>query len=172
MHGSVLYPLNELKKTLPAVYQIQSKKYEGREWLFEKRISILNCLWNDVLHFSPIHPQIILDTWRKEGLYKDSETGEKEISAFKVPSELISDTSTVCFQSFNFDISSYDPKRDKFWAYESASYREQVEVHTDQIKIWVSDQANGRRLFWFSHTMHILAKQALDITSCEIVTAN
>ncbi len=22
----------------------------------EQRIPILNCLWNDVLHFSPVHP--------------------------------------------------------------------------------------------------------------------
>lgn len=54
--GPILYPLNRLKQRLPDVYARQVKKYQGREAVLKRRIPHLNCLWNDVLHFSPVHP--------------------------------------------------------------------------------------------------------------------
>jgi len=54
--GSVLYPLNQLKQVYPEVGVVHLKKYQGREALLSQRIPRLNCLWNDVLHFSPVHP--------------------------------------------------------------------------------------------------------------------
>ena len=54
--GIVLYPLNELKTRLPDVYAIHAGKYVGRESLMQRQIPLLHCLWNDVLHCSPVHP--------------------------------------------------------------------------------------------------------------------
>ena len=54
--GSILYPLNSLKHRLPDVYAEQVKRYQGREVLLKRNVPHLNCLWNDVLHFSPVHP--------------------------------------------------------------------------------------------------------------------
>jgi len=54
--GSRLYPLNRFKDKLPAIYENAIKKYEGREWLMAAMLPILGCLWNDVLHFSLMHP--------------------------------------------------------------------------------------------------------------------
>ncbi|MBE7383867.1 MAG: hypothetical protein F6J95_020930 [Leptolyngbya sp. SIO1E4] len=57
--GSILYPLNTLKQKLPALYVAHAKKYLGRESLTQQIIPPLGCLWNDVLHFSPVHPNLI-----------------------------------------------------------------------------------------------------------------
>lgn len=57
--GERLYPLNDLKAKLPAIYESAVKKYTGREWLLEARLPKLDCLWNDVLHFSLMHPSVI-----------------------------------------------------------------------------------------------------------------
>lgn len=54
--GSILYPLNVLKTKLPKRYASQVKKYAGRELLTRQIVPPLGCLWNDVLHFSPVHP--------------------------------------------------------------------------------------------------------------------
>jgi len=54
--GNTLYPLNELKNIFPEVYGKHIKKYVGREFVMEQKIPKLNCLWNDVLHFSAVHP--------------------------------------------------------------------------------------------------------------------
>ena len=53
-----------MKDQHPAVYEEHVKKYKGRERLLRREIPLLNCLWNDVLHISPIHPQLVMDTWR------------------------------------------------------------------------------------------------------------
>ena len=34
----------------------------------QQMIPFLNCLWNDALHFSPVHPQIIIDELKKAGM--------------------------------------------------------------------------------------------------------
>lgn len=45
---------NVLKDTKPAIYTAQSKKYLGRERILGAKIPPLNCLWNDVLHFTAV----------------------------------------------------------------------------------------------------------------------
>lgn len=59
--GEVLYPLNVLRTHLPEIYDAQVKKYSGREGVMAHKVPILECLWNDVLHFSPVHPSKIRD---------------------------------------------------------------------------------------------------------------
>ena len=56
LSGHILYPLNQLKDTYPKVYATRVKNYDGREGVMKMRIPFLDCLWNDVLHFSPVHP--------------------------------------------------------------------------------------------------------------------
>lgn len=56
LEGNILYPLNELKIVKPHIYEKAVQKYKGRETLLTRKIPILDCLWNDVLHFSPLHP--------------------------------------------------------------------------------------------------------------------
>ena len=65
--GETLYPLNALKETLPDIYAQQVQKYRGREDLLQTRIPYLNCFWNDVLHFCPVHPAKIRDAITRVG---------------------------------------------------------------------------------------------------------
>ena len=59
--GSVLKPLNTLQETLPEVYATHVQKYQDRAALFERQVPYLNCLWNDILHFSPADLEQIRD---------------------------------------------------------------------------------------------------------------
>lgn len=60
MRGTILYPLNILKDTQPDLYKNLVKKYIGREDVtLLAPVPPLDCLWNDVLYFSPVHPQEI-----------------------------------------------------------------------------------------------------------------
>ncbi|TVR21488.1 MAG: hypothetical protein EA396_08020 [Anaerolineaceae bacterium] len=54
--GTTLYALNALKDVLPEVYATQSTKYRGRDDILSQEIPYLGCGWNDVLHFSSVHP--------------------------------------------------------------------------------------------------------------------
>ncbi|MGZ6440943.1 MAG: hypothetical protein ACXWRU_12865 [Pseudobdellovibrionaceae bacterium] len=168
MSGDFLIPLNGLRETHPATYAEHAKKYKGRETLMEEKIPILECLWNDVLHISPMNPQIIIDTWRKEGLYEHARI-PREIEVYKIPTRLILEESTICFQSFNFDFHNYDPSLEKYWKFNHAAFQEQKEVEPKQLEIWQNDFKSGRAFFWYSHTAHILAKQQIDTRKCELI---
>ncbi len=61
LHGDYLRPLNELQQLAPEIHAAQVKKYRGREVLQERRVPYLDCLWNDVLFFSSVHPRHIRD---------------------------------------------------------------------------------------------------------------
>ncbi len=67
VHGKTLYPLNTLKHKFPKAYEKEKEKYVEREEILGRKISILNCLWNDVLHLSPIHPLKIKKELMKAG---------------------------------------------------------------------------------------------------------
>lgn len=168
MSGEILMPLNVLKTELPTIYEEQVKKYKGREFLLQEKIPILDCLWNDVLHISPINPQLIIDTWRAAGIY-DYAKIPQSINVFKIPVELLSEETTLCFQTFNYDYEKNDPSLDKYWNFKVSEYTEQTKVDDKQLEIWIRDRENGRRFFWYSHTMHILARQKIDTKSCELI---
>ncbi|MCP4913193.1 MAG: hypothetical protein GY909_08735 [Oligoflexia bacterium] len=169
MVGNTIYPLNVLKDIYPEVYQNQVSKYKGREHLLEKRIPLLDCLWNDVIHLSPINPQLILDIYHRDGLVPEIRKDEV-FEVFKVPIEKIKEDETVCFQSYNFDPQNFDPTLNKFWEFKLETYKELEEVPEEQIEVWHKDKANGRVLFWYSHIMHILTKTTLDISDCEVIS--
>src|SRR5262245_10487632 len=52
--GNTLFPLNQMKEMdgFQDIYAKQIQKYEGREYVKENIISVLDCLWNDVVFFS------------------------------------------------------------------------------------------------------------------------
>lgn len=65
MSGTVLYPMNRLPQVSNELHQLYKSGYEGREHLLERKLPYLNCLWNDVLHCSPVQPQQVIDAMRK-----------------------------------------------------------------------------------------------------------
>ncbi len=92
--GSVLYPLNELKQVYPDVAVVQLKKYQGREALLGQRIPRLNCLWNDVLHFSPVHPDKIKAAMEEAG----HTTKSRRWRYFEVDAAFFSPSNTVIWE--------------------------------------------------------------------------
>lgn len=168
MTGEVLMPLNELRTVFPEAYAEHVGKYKGRENLLEERIPILECLWNDVLHLSPINPQTIIETWRREKM--DSYARKPAtVEVYKIPASLLRESTTVCFQSYNFNFEKYDPALEKYWKFQQSVYREQAEVESTQVDVWRNDLQQGRPFFWYSHTMHVLAKQRIHIKDCELI---
>lgn len=89
--GNILYPLNQLKDKYPILYDEHVSKYEGRESLKKREIPVLNCLWNDVLHFGAVHPQEIFDELKKYD--------KKEYTAkyYKIPPELLEKENTIVY---------------------------------------------------------------------------
>ena len=66
--GDTLYPLNALRDVATDLYERQRAKYAGREEILRQRVPPLDCLWNDVLHFSPVHPGRVAELALAQGV--------------------------------------------------------------------------------------------------------
>jgi hypothetical protein len=68
MIGNKLVPLNNMEGELNKTKAQHLKKYEGREEILERKIPLLNCLWNDVVQFLPLHPKKVFQLQVEMGL--------------------------------------------------------------------------------------------------------
>ena len=62
LQGNSLYPLRQLQVAAPELAEFYAQKYKGREAVQERSVPPLDCLWNDVLMFCPVHPRQIQQT--------------------------------------------------------------------------------------------------------------
>lgn len=68
MIGDELVPLNAMQSTMAEIRKRNLQKYQGREELLERKVPLLDCLWNDVVHFLPLHPQKVFELQKSFGL--------------------------------------------------------------------------------------------------------
>lgn len=162
MSGTVLYPLNVLKETHPEIYNDQVKKYEGREKLLTTEVPPLNCLWNDVLHFTAVSPQELKNNLAKADIHIDP------ISWFKIPISMIEGEKSIAFtyrrdQDLvpNFkEYEPFDPKRIEIYRV----------VPEETIEYYKQKKDDGNRPLLFHLVPHVLFKGNIDTKGLEIVT--
>lgn len=68
MSGVLLRPLSELRKSDSKLSQKYEKKYEGREEVTQRKIELLDCLWNEIVQFLPLHPRKVFELQVELGL--------------------------------------------------------------------------------------------------------
>jgi hypothetical protein len=164
MIGKVLYPLNEMEARLPAEFRTHSKKYEGREELMNEKIPLFNCRWNDVLHFSPINPQIIL----KE-ITKINPGSRKRKSYLKFKASALDDfPSAYMTHTKNKDDDSFNSNLAKYELFSSKTYKEIKSVPNETIRYWQRAMTAGKPMYWFIYVPHVLVKSHVSINEAEI----
>jgi hypothetical protein len=162
MDGTILYPLNALKETHPEIYTEHVKKYEGREQLLRVTIPTLNCLWNDVLHFTAVSPQELKENLAKAGIHYDF-----DIKWFKIPISMIQGENSIAF-TYRRDVSvepnfkdyeQFDPSRMDFYK----------TVPAETIEYYREMNAQNKRPLLFHRVPHILYKGSVETKGLEIV---
>jgi hypothetical protein len=169
MIGDVLYPLNVLRSLHPCAYGDGVEKYlpsdekrrPDRRFMLDYRIKRLDCLWNDVLHSSTVHPQKLMHAWRCAGSRPDV------LRMYAIPMDRLDPAKVLIYE---FRSRGSDIPDDELTAYEPERYRTYAEV---------SEQAHARfrdfaqqGVFWpFFHIPHVLYRGSIDIADCEVVTA-
>ena len=76
MIGEKLIPLNSLGKVHPHLYEKYAEQYfdhPERSKLLKKQVPKLDCLWNDVLHFLPLHPHHVYKALKGLGINAKAE---------------------------------------------------------------------------------------------------
>lgn len=153
LKGKYLMPLNELKKIYPDIYKKQAKKYEWRKDVMKIKISPLNCLWNDVLHMTAIHPKKIKSAFMKSGAdYFEFKRW------FKIDPKLLDkDNAVIDFGKEGYIL--FEPK-------ELKKYNKVSKRTSDYYKEKLDKREN---VLLFSKTNPILYKGKLKIADLEII---
>lgn len=162
MQGDFLYPLNVLKDKNPEVYLQEVKKYAKRERLLVKRVGILDCAWNDVIHLTAVPPAQIKKNLTEGGF------GKKPLSFFKIPIEMIQGEQSVAFTyrrdeqgiSEINEYEKFDPARMDVYS----TVPRETAAHYKQCK------KESKKPFLFRFTPHILFRGSIDIRGLEIIT--
>jgi hypothetical protein len=159
MRGEMLYPLNELRAVHPDLYEEERRKYAGREELLDLRIPILDVLWNDALHLSPIHPANLAAAWRAAGL--SSPAWEREF--YEIPIDRIDAKRAVWFArgALPLDVAPFDPGR----------YRELAEPPPAYRSYLLDYKERGRPARPFAYLPHVLVAAPVDVVGLGLVRA-
>ena len=156
MAGEVLYPLNTLKEIHPEAYEFQVKKYIGREEVMDNQIPSMNCLWNDVLHFSPVHPQLIFDQLKFLGL----NNLPPKIEYFEVDSDLFDPENTTIYLFKNKPL--FKMREDNFEEYSGENTLKYTNLPDETKEYYKECITNGKPPLAFHKIPHILHKGNLD----------
>jgi hypothetical protein len=152
---------------MPDVYQKEAKKYDGRQHVMQKRITLLgSCLWNDVLFLISTHPEEIIQTRRDAGW---PDNGPHKY--FKIdPTKL--DQSKLGVFLFTPGLESTDSYEDQFVPYVYEDLEKYSRVPQETKDYFKEELENGeeRIKLFFRYIPHILYKGEIDISESEIIT--
>lgn len=161
MVGTTLFPLNCLKESLPEVYAREVQKYEGREQLLAKRIPILDCLWNDVLFCSAVHPKVLKQAMQDAGRKMDFDWSFFEIDVTAL------DPQKLAVYLYKTDTALSDDEFTEFALSDFETYTRIPEATHAYYKRII---AQGKRPLSFHFIPHILYHGEIDTRSLKIVT--
>jgi hypothetical protein len=172
MRGELLYPLNLLKALHPDLYEQERVKYIGREALLELRIPMLEVLWNDAVHLSPLHPNRLAAAWRAAGL--SSPAWEREF--FEIPVERVAGDRCVWFSSgalLASDARSEDGPLslpvDEVTPFDTNAYQELDQPPAGYDDYLRRTQKQGRRPRPFAHIPHVLVAAPINVADVPLV---
>lgn len=156
MVGDTLYPLNELKEKYPEVYKKQKSKYKGREFVTERKIPYLDCLWNDVLHLTAVHPREV-----KEGL-----GSSRTFKAFVVDPHQLEPSNTVVYL---YEEKGRDLKESDFTPYDPEEIGQYAGLPEETKSYYEKMQEAGKRPLMFVRVPHILYQGSIDTSDLKVV---
>jgi hypothetical protein len=160
MRGDTLYPLNQLHSIHPDLFSLEESKYEGREELMKEKIPTLECLWNDALHFTAVHPSTVIRALRAAGL----DTSELERSQwFKIPLAALDQSKATIYHDAVLGDGQYETLSE-------SNVSQITDISNETKQYYANTIAAGERPFLFHGVPHVLYKDALDTRGFEIVT--
>jgi hypothetical protein len=163
--GDALVSLNALNEISTELYNAAIEKYVGREYIMQIRLPILNCLWNEVVHLSPIHPQKIYDIL--EPLIEGPRTKREWL---EIPITSLSESSTITFScppvliGSRLDISTAECK-----PFSTSEYVGVNNIPPWTIKYYKDELAVGRKPLLFNGLIHVLTMGKVELSKAETI---
>lgn len=161
MKGSGLIPLNKMLEVDPELRAKYLEKYKGREEILERKLPLLDCLWNDVVQLLPLHPKQLFTMQQELGIVE-------EIPDYKY---------------FQVDVSMLDPSKTVVY-FKTAPGEENVtvkwlsDVNLDDLQdippatvnYYKSMVGTGEPVFNYQFVPHIIYKGSIDVSGVRTIS--
>lgn len=161
--GDKLIPLSDIHKNNPKLWAEYLEKYIGREEILERRIPLVDCLWNDVLQFLPLHPRKIFE------LQVDMKIIPKipNYKYFKIKASSLDPKKTVVY----FKTAPGEKNVTVKWLNE-VDLRLLEEIPQATIDYYKTLVDSGESPFNYQFVPHILHTGKVDISNSKIISIN
>lgn len=164
MKGHILYPLNSLKDKFFDVYEKEVQKYKGREFLLGVRIPILDCLWNDVLHLTAVHPSEV-----KQALVSAGREDNFQMRYYCIDPEALDLSKAVVYRYLQEGLEDIT-REDNFCRFDTAS-AESLSVMPDATKEYYRELIlQGKKPLLYHCIPHILYQGTINVSQAQIIT--
>jgi len=165
MTGNRLIPLNQMKTQNLELFNREVSKYQGREKILKRFVPKANCLWNDVLHFSSISPEIIFSRFEELGF-----GNYKGLKWFEVPISHLNDLVSVIYRAPQVPRPDFalDDSDVEFLNVET--YQEPLRLFDQAEEYFVRCKSEGKVPLPFQFTPHILVRGGIETTNLKITT--
>jgi hypothetical protein len=163
MEGNVLYPLNVLKDKNPKLFESHAAKYKGREHVMNWKISRLDCLWNDVIHLTAVHPKILKEALMATGMKRDL-----EMACYQIDPRQLDPEKMIVFL-YDSRPESGSPLPTDYVEFNLADMEKYSIIPEFTKAYYKKVQDEGRNPLAFFGVPHILYKGSIDVTNLPIV---
>lgn len=162
--GTSLIPLNQMDKD-GELYQRHAQKYVGREDYMQGIIPKLDCKWNDVVQFSAMDPQRIIQSMKE--VRGDFKVLRKQYFKIHID-QILGKFDAVIFDRISKQKRGLFNIEDREVDYLNSSYQEIRKVPDKTIRYWEGIKANGGVYLLFPFIPHILVKGIIDTSEFEV----
>jgi len=160
MKGSKLIPLSEMMEIDPKLQAEYLKKYKGREEILDRKIQLLNCLWNDVVQLLPIHPRHLFELQKELGLIDEI----PNYRYFKIDSNMLDSEKTVVY----FKTAPGDENVIVKWV-EDVDLSSLHQVPPATVHYYQNMVGTDQPVFNYQFVPHIIHKGVIDVSNAEII---
>ncbi|PKR76712.1 group-specific protein [Halalkalibacillus sediminis] len=170
LKGEQLIPLNEMKTIDRRLYNQYTKKYiqhPERKKLLTQKIPKIDCLFNDVVHLSPIHPNMIYKSLKEMGIQLDD-----DMEFYQIPVEQLRPNVNVyyLFKKSNYLSSSIDITPFDIRLLDVGQYDELLTVPNETIHFYQNGYTKDDPQFaMFHYIPHVFSLGNINLQNVETV---
>jgi hypothetical protein len=163
MTGTMLYPLSELAVEHPQLFNAHEQKYTKRPRVLTNAIPHLGCFWNDVLHFTAVHPEVLKEVLARAGY-------TKPLHYVQVNPMLLSKEKTIIFLNKVLSSGAASTTADDFVAFDPETVDKYATIPLENEQYYKENLEKGDEFLIYHGIPHILYKGRLDIGGMPIIT--
>ena len=160
MKGNSLIPLNEMMSVDPELRAKYLEKYKGREEILERKLPLLDCLWNDVVQLLPLHPRQLFELQKELGLI----TEIPDYKYYQIDTSTLNPSQTVVY----FKTAPGEENVTVKWL-EDVNLEELQGIPQATRKYYESMVGTGEPVFNYQFVPHVVYRGTVDVSSAQVI---